>query len=52
MEITAKGKRLTVWVHGTLTVDVVDNNFKSGPIGLQYVNGAIKWRKVQIRPIV
>ena len=52
MEITAKGNRLTVWVNGTLTVDVLDSKFKSGPIGLQYVNGAIKWRKVQIRPIV
>jgi hypothetical protein len=51
MEITAKGNRLTVWVNGTLTVDVLDSKFKSGPIGLQYVNGAIKWRKVQIRPI-
>ena len=52
MEITAKGNRLTVWVNGILTVDVLDNKFKSGPVGLQYVNGSIKWRKVQIRPIV
>ena len=51
MEITARGNRLTVWVNGTLTVDVLDNKFKSGPIGLQYVNGVTKWRKVQIRPI-
>lgn len=51
MEIVANGNRLTVWVNDTLTVDVLDNKFKSGPVGLQYVNGTIKWRKVQIRSI-
>jgi Domain of Unknown Function (DUF1080). len=52
MEITARGNRLTVWFNGRLTVDVVDNKFKSGPFTLQYGSGAIKWRKVQIKPIV
>ena len=51
MEITAIGNRLNVWVNGTLTVDVIDNKFKSGPVALQYVNGVTKWRKVQVRPI-
>ena len=52
MEITAQGNRLTVWLNGSLTVDVVNDKFKSGPIGLQYGQGIMKWRKVQIRPIV
>ena len=52
IEITAKGDRLTVWVNGTLTADVIDNKFKSGRVALQYVTGVVKWRKVQIRPIV
>ena len=52
MEITARGNRLTVWFNGRLTVDVVDDKFKSGPFTLQYGSGVIKWRNVQIRPIV
>lgn len=51
MEITAIGNRLTVWVNGILTVDTVDNKWKSGPIALQYALGVIKWRKVQVRPL-
>lgn len=51
MEITARGNRLTVWFNGNLTVDVLDDKFKSGPIALQYGQGVMKWRNVQIRPL-
>jgi hypothetical protein len=57
MEITAKGSHLTVTLNGTKTADVQHKQFTDGPISLQFGNrekspgGAIKWRKVQIRPL-
>jgi hypothetical protein len=56
-EITAKGSRLTVVLNGTKTVDIQHGQFPDGPFSLQFGNrekepgGAIKWRKVQIRPL-
>ena len=57
-EITAKGSHLTVVLNGTKTADVQHRQFTEGPISLQFGNlekaapgGAIKWRKVQIRPL-
>lgn len=58
-EITARGPRLTVMLNGTKTAEVEHGQFASGPIALQYGSlpptgapgGAIKWRKVQIRPL-
>jgi hypothetical protein len=56
-EITAKGSHLMVVLNGTKTVDVQHARFAEGPISLQFGNrekeagGAIKWRKVQIRPL-
>lgn len=57
-EITAKGMQLTVKLNGVQTVSVQDGKHASGPFALQYgsgVNGAqggaIKWRKVQVRPL-
>jgi len=35
---------------GVTTVDVEDSKFASGPIGLQWGAGTIKFRKVEIRP--
>ena len=56
-EITAQGSHLILVLNGTKTVDVEHGQFKEGPISLQFSNrekgapgGAIKWRKVQIRP--
>ena len=56
-EITAKGSHLTLVFNGTKTVDVQHSQFTEGPISLQFGNrekgapgGAIKWRKLQIRP--
>jgi len=56
-EISARGKKMTVTLNGTKTaeIDTVEN--PSGPIALQFGNqpkqpgGAIKFRKVQIRPL-
>jgi Domain of Unknown Function (DUF1080) len=56
--ITAKGSRMTVEFNGVQTVDVQNSKFASGPIALQFGNGAkdapggvIKWRKVQIQAL-
>lgn len=57
-EITAKGSHLTIVLNGIKTADVENGQFTEGPISLQFGNrdkgapgGAIKWRKVQIRPL-
>jgi hypothetical protein len=57
-EITAKGPALVVVLNGVKTVDVQDGKFAQGPFALQFGNGpkdapggAIKWRKVQVRPL-
>lgn len=57
--ITAKGSSLKVEFNGTKTVDVQDGKFAQGPFALQFGNlppknapgGAIKFRKVQIKPL-
>jgi len=56
--ITAKGTNLVVVMNGTQTVNVNDSKFASGPFALQYgsgpkgaLGGAIKWRKVEVRPL-
>lgn len=58
LEITARGSHLTVVLNGTKTADVQHSQFAEGPISLQFSNrekgapgGAIKWRRVQIRPL-
>ena len=56
-EITAKGSQVVVVFNGVKTVDMQDSKFAQGPFSLQFGNhgkepgGAIKWRKVQIRPL-
>jgi hypothetical protein len=56
--ITAKGTNLIVELNGKQTVNINDSSFASGPFSLQFGNrdkgapgGAIKWRKVEIRPL-
>jgi len=55
--ITAKGSQLTVVLNGQQTVNIADSKFAQGPFALQFGNhgkepgGAIKWRKVEIRPL-
>ena len=58
-EITAKGPQLVVVLNGVETARINHSQFAQGPIALQYGSlppkgdpgGAIKWRKVQIRPL-
>jgi hypothetical protein len=50
-DITVKGTRLTVALNGVLTADIEDSKLASGPIGLQYAAGVVKFRKVQIKPL-
>jgi len=57
-EITARGSQLTVVLNGVQTVNVQDSKMAQGPFALQFGNGpkdapggAIKWRKVQIKPL-
>jgi hypothetical protein len=57
-EITAKGSQLTVVLNGVQTVNIQHSQFAQGPFALQYgsgpkdtLGGAIKWRKVQIKPL-
>ena len=56
--ITAKGSNLKVELNGVQTVNIDNDKFPSGPFALQFGNGpnnapggAIKWRKVQVRPL-
>lgn len=56
--ITAKGSNLVVEFNGVQAVNIQHSQFKEGPFALQFANGpkdapggAIKWRKVQIRPL-
>jgi hypothetical protein len=56
--ITARGSTITVELNGRKTVELNDSKFGSGPFTLQFGNGpkdmpggAIKWRKVEIRPL-
>lgn len=50
-DITLKGPRLTLVLNGVRTVDVEHGQFASGPIGLQWGRGVVKFRKVQIKPL-
>jgi hypothetical protein len=50
-EITVQGQRISVWLNGNLTVDVVDSKLASGPIALQYGSGAVRFRKVQVKSL-
>ena len=51
-EITAKGSRFTLVLNGVKTVDnAEDTKFASGPIALQFGQGTVNFRKVQVRPL-
>lgn len=57
MEIALRGTKMTVVVNGTKTAETDKVESPGGPIALQFGNqpkkpgGAIKFRKVQIRPL-
>lgn len=50
-EITARGSRISVWLNGEPTVDLVHDKLVNGPIALQYAGGEIRFRKVLIKPL-
>ena len=51
-EFTLDGSHLTVVLNGQKTVDIQDSKLASGPFALQHGTGTIKWRKVEVRPLV
>ncbi len=50
-DITVKGNRITVMLNGVKTAEGEDSKLPSGPVGLQYAGGVVKFRKFQIRPL-
>jgi len=50
-QITANGNRLQVVLNGRNMVDIEDSQYASGPIGLQYGSGTVRFRNVRLRPL-
>ena len=50
-EIRAEGNRILVTLNGTVTVDMEDDTYSDGPITLQYGNGVVRFRNVQIQQL-
>jgi hypothetical protein len=48
-QIEAHGRHIVVKLNGQTTVDVEDDKLATGPIGLQYATGQVKFRSVRIR---
>jgi hypothetical protein len=51
MEVTAKGRQLTMPFDGKETVNVRNGLFEEGHIALQFGVGTVKFRKVEIKPL-
>jgi hypothetical protein len=51
MEITAKGRLITVTLNGQKSSELHNGLFSEGPITLQHGSGVIKFRKVAIKPL-
>ena len=51
MEITANGRDLAIVFNGQKTAQARSGLLTEGPIGLQYGEGTVKFRKVQIKPL-
>ena len=51
MEVTAKGRDISVKLNGQETARLRNGMFEEGPFTLQYGAGVIKWRKVAIKPL-
>ncbi len=49
--ITAKGPQITLSLNGEVTASTTHNQYARGCIGLQYLGGVVKFRKVEIRPL-
>ena len=51
MEISAKGRHISVTLNGQKTAELHNGLFTEGPIALQHGAGVIKFRKVEFRPL-
>jgi hypothetical protein len=51
IEVTAKGRDITVVLNGQTTATLRNGMFDEGPIALQHGAGAIKFRKVEVKPL-
>ena len=49
--ITARGPQLSVVLNGKPVASAQSTKYVRGPIALQYIVGAVKFRKVEIRPL-
>ena len=50
-EITAKGSRITVALNGVPTAQTDQATVPGGPVGLQWAQGVVKFRKIEIKPL-
>ncbi len=50
-KITLRGDHLLVQLNGETTVDARDSQFSSGPFALQWGQGKLRFRKVQLREL-
>ncbi len=50
-EISARGPLMSVTMNGVKVSEGKDGKFASGPIGLQYGSGVVKFRKVAVKPL-
>jgi hypothetical protein len=50
-EITAEGDHIVLVLNGVTTVDIQDTTYASGPISLQYGQGVVKFRNVEIEKL-
>jgi len=50
-DITVRGTHIVVVLNGVKTAEIDDDKLASGPIALQYVQGVVKFRKVQVRTL-
>jgi hypothetical protein len=51
MDITAKGRDLTISINGQKTAQTRNGLHAEGPIALQFGEGTVKFRKVEIKPL-
>jgi hypothetical protein len=51
MELTVKGRQMSVVLNGTKTAELHNAMWTEGPIALQHAAGVIKFRKVAVKPL-
>jgi hypothetical protein len=51
MQVSAKGRQLTVSINGQKTADIRNGLWDEGHFTLQYGGGVVKFRKVAVRPL-